>query len=272
MVIDRREREAGRMAGDQQDGHQDGALTGRIAVITGGARGFGKAFGEALSARGAHSVLVDLDGPACDATAAAIRAAGGHASAITCDVADEASVAAMIDAVVAAHGGIDILINNAGLHSHAYNQPMAAMGLATVRRLFDVNVMGVIACALAARPAMAGREGASIINISSSASYSSGTAYGASKLAVRGLTMTMAREFAGDGIRVNAIAPGLILTDTIRAELPAATIAAIKGQQLLPREGEEADIVEAMLFLVSDRARFVTGETLRISGGFALGL
>jgi len=187
-------------------------------------------------------------------------------------VADEASVAAMIDAVVAAHGGIDILINNAGLHSHAYNQPMAAMGLATVRRLFDVNVMGVIACALAARPAMAGREGASIINISSSASYSSGTAYGASKLAVRGLTMTMAREFAGDGIRVNAIAPGLILTDTIRAELPAATIAAIKGQQLLPREGEEADIVEAMLFLVSDRARFVTGETLRISGGFALGL
>jgi 3-oxoacyl-[acyl-carrier protein] reductase len=150
-------------------------------------------------------------------------------------------------------------------------RPIAAIGW-LYAWLFDVNVMGVIACALAARPAMAGREGASIINISSSASYSSGTAYGASKLAVRGLTMTMAREFAGDGIRVNAIAPGLILTDTIRAELPAATIAAIKGQQLLPREGEEADIVEAMLFLVSDRARFVTGETLRISGGFALGL
>ena len=117
---------------------------------------------------------------------------------------------------------------------------------------------------------MSGRVGASIVNISSSAAYSSGTAYGASKLAVRGITMTLAREFASEGIRVNAIAPGLIFTDTIRAELPRSTVERLLKEQLLQREGEEQDIVEAMLHLVSSRAAFVTGETLRVSGGFAL--
>lgn len=178
----------------------------------------------------------------------------------------------MIDDVVGRFGGIDILVNNAGLHSANYSQPMATMGAAKVRRLFDVNVMGVIVCALAARPAMSGRPGAAIINISSAASYSSNTAYGVSKLAVRGITIAQASEFAADGIRVNAIAPGLIFTDTIRAELPPAMVQGVLKQQLLAREGEEKDVVEALLYLVSSRASFVTGETLRVSGGFALTL
>jgi NAD(P)-dependent dehydrogenase (short-subunit alcohol dehydrogenase family) len=128
----------------------------------------------------------------------------------------------------------------------------------------------VVICSLAAKRAMAGRPGAAIINISSSAAHGSGTAYGASKLAVCGLTMTLARELGAEGVRVNAIAPGLIFTDTIRAELPEATVQGILKQQLLAREGEEQDIVEAMLYLVSPRASFVTGETLRVSGGYAL--
>ena len=189
---------------------------GRVAIITGGARGFGKAFGHALSDRGALVVLADVD---TDAAEAAAREIGHGAMSFACDVADEARVAAMIAHVVDRHGGIDILVNNAGLHSMAYNQPMATMGLAKIRRLFDVNVMGVIICSLAAKSAMRGRPDAAVVNISSSAAYSSGTAYGVSKLAVRGITMTLAREFAGDGIRVNAISPGLIFTDTIRAEL-----------------------------------------------------
>lgn len=249
-----------------------GEHQGRIAVITGGARGFGKAFGHGLAAQGAHAVLADIDGDAATAAAREIRAAGGAASGVACDVADEAQVATMIADVVARHGGIDILINNAGLHSAAYNAPMREMGLAKVRRLFEVNVMGVIICSLAARGAMSGRTNAAIVNISSSAAYSSGTAYGASKLAVRGLTMTLAREFAADGIRVNAIAPGLIFTDTIRAELPKQTVEGVMKQQILGREGEEKDIVEAMLYLVSPRAGFITGETLRVSGGFALSI
>jgi 3-oxoacyl-[acyl-carrier protein] reductase len=109
-----------------------------------------------------------------------------------------------------------------------------------------------------------------VVNISSSAAYANRAAYGVSKLAVRGVTAQLAREFAADGIRVNAIAPGLIFTDTIRAELARDELARVMGQQILPREGEERDIVDALLFLVSPAASFVTGETLRVSGGFAL--
>jgi NAD(P)-dependent dehydrogenase (short-subunit alcohol dehydrogenase family) len=243
---------------------------GRVAVITGGGRGFGKAFGHALAAQGAHAVLADIDAAVGEEAAKEIQAAGGEASAFPCDVADENEVEALVADVVARLGGIDILINNAGLHSAEYSQRMDVLGLAKVRRLFDVNVMGVINCTLIARSAMAGRPGACVFNISSSAAYASGGAYGVSKLAVRGLTMAFARELGPDGIRVNAVSPGLHLTDTIRAELSPETLAAVKSQQILPLDGAESDIVETMLFLCSDRARFITGETLRVSAGFAL--
>ncbi len=249
---------------------QGGIHQGKAAVITGGGRGFGQAFGTALAARGAHVVLADIDFDAAEAAAKEITDNGGSASAAACDVADEAGVAAMIGAVAAEHGGIDILVNNAGLHSAAYNKPSADIGIAGLRRLFDVNVIGVYICSLAARAAMTGRDGAAIVNISSSAAYANRAAYGVSKLAVRGVTVQLAREFAADGIRVNAIAPGLIFTDTIRAELGRDETARVMGQQILPREGEERDIVDALLFLVSPAASFVTGETLRVSGGFAL--
>jgi NAD(P)-dependent dehydrogenase (short-subunit alcohol dehydrogenase family) len=181
---------------------------GKVAVITGDGRGFGKAFGTALAARGAHVVLADIDGAAAVSGAAEIAGKGGSASGAACDVADEAGVAAMIGEAAAKHGGIDILVNNAGLHSAAYNKPSAEIGIAGLRRLFDVNVMGVYICSIAARQAMSGRDGAAMVNISSSAAYANRTAYGVSKLAVRGVTAQLAREFAADGIRVNAIAPG----------------------------------------------------------------
>jgi NAD(P)-dependent dehydrogenase (short-subunit alcohol dehydrogenase family) len=243
---------------------------GRTAIITGGGRGFGKAFGHALAARGAHVVLNDIDADAGAAAAAEIRAAGGEASSFTCDVANEVQVGAMVADVVARRGGIDILINNAGLHSAEYAEPMAKSGLPKLRRLFDVNVMGVIICTLAARSAIEGRPGASIVNISSAAADGCPTAYGVTKLAVRGLTITSARELGPDGIRVNAIAPGLMFTETIRREMPQSTIKAVMDQQILKSEGVEKDIVEAILYLCSDRAALVTGETLRVSGGFAL--
>jgi 3-oxoacyl-[acyl-carrier protein] reductase len=247
----------------------DREFEGRVAVITGGGRGFGKAFGVALAAQGARVVLADIDLPAAMGAASEI---GPLAEGLPCDVANEAKVRELMDSVAARHGGIDILINNAGLHSAAYNGSLAEMGMEKIRRLFDVNVMGVIACSLAAKAAMSGRPGAAIVNISSSAGYGCPTAYGVSKLAVRGLTMTLARDFAPDGVRVNAIAPGLIFTDTIRAELPASMVAGVMKQQVLPREGEERDIVVAMLYLVSTRSAFVTGETLKVAGGFTMAI
>ena len=245
---------------------------GQTAVITGGARGFGKAFGVALAVRGAHVVLVDLDGAEAERSAAEIVSTGGSAIGLSGDVSNEARMAEIMAMAAGKHGGIDILINNAGLHSDEYSRPIATMGLAKVRRLFEVNVIGTVCCTLAALPFMKGRAGASIVNIASSAAHMGGSAYGDSKLAVAGLTITFARELGREGIRVNAISPGLILTETIRAELPEATKARVKAMQLIDAEGAEADIVEAMLYLTAPAARFVTGETLRVTGGMAAGV
>ncbi len=248
------------------------ARTGTTAVITGGGRGFGKAFGHALAAEGAHAVLVDIDGGVAESSAAAIRGAGGEATGLAGDVTDEARMREVMSRAAEINGGIDILINNAGLHSHEYGQPILTMGFAKVKRLFDVNVIGVINCTLLAAPHLKGRSGASIVNISSSAAHLGGSAYGDTKLAVAGLTITFARELAPSAIRVNAISPGLILTETIGAELPPATKARVKAMQMLSEDGKEEHIVDAMMFLTSPRAKFITGEILRVTGGMAAGV
>ena len=245
---------------------------GRVAIITGGGRGFGKAFGHALAALGAHVVQVDIDPAVGEEAAAEIRATGGSASAFAADVNDEVRIAELVTDTVSKFGGIDILINNAGLHSAEFAVPMSVTGVPRLRRLFDTNVMGTIVCTLAAQEVMKGRPNASIINISSAAGYGAGTAYGVTKLAVRGLTMASARELGPFGVRVNAIAPGMIFTDTIRAELPEETVKAVKAQQILPLEGEESDIVDAMLYLVSEKSRFMSGETLRVSAGLSMSI
>ncbi|MFK4100319.1 SDR family NAD(P)-dependent oxidoreductase [Streptomyces sp. NPDC019531] len=247
----------------------DDEFEGKVAFITGGGRGFGKAFGTALSRRGAHVVLADIDGDVAMAAAEELTELGASATGLACDVADEVAVEAALAQVVERHGGLDVLVNNAGLHA-AFHKPFAELGLSRVRRVFDVNVMGVVICSLAAREAMRGRPGATIVNISSSAAYANRTVYGVSKLAVRGLTVSFAREFAADGIRVNAIAPGLILTDTVKAQLSPAEAERVMGEQILRREGAERDVVEALLYLASSKSSFVTGETLRVTGGFAL--
>lgn len=244
----------------------------RTAVITGGGRGFGKDFGTAIAEQGGHAVLVDIDGEAAESAAAVLSGKGFSAEGIKCDVTDEAGMAAVMERAAKAHRGIDLLINNAGLHSDEYGQPITKMGLAKTRRLFDVNVMGVVTCTLAAWPHMKGRAGANMVNISSSAAHMGASAYGDSKLAVAGLTITFARELGPDGIRVNAISPGLMLTETIKAELPPETMARVKAMQFIPDDGGPEHIVDAMMFLASDKARFITGEVLRVTGGMAAGV
>jgi 3-oxoacyl-[acyl-carrier protein] reductase len=250
------------------------ARKGINAVVTGGGRGFGKAFGAALAGEGAHATLIDLDGDIAESAAADIRASGGLATAYAGDVTEEDRMAEIMADTSAIHGGIDILINNAGLHSHEYSQPIVTMGVAKTRKVFDVNVNGIIICTLTARPHMTNRANASIINIASSAAYIGlhAHAYGVSKMTVAALTVVFAGELGPDNIRVNAIAPGMVLTATIRAELPEAVKDQARAMQFLRRDGEETDIVEAMLFLTSDKARFITGETLRVTGGASAGI
>ena len=244
---------------------------GRTALITGGAIGFGRAFARALVAEGASVVIADVDAEMAERTAAELVSAGGKAIAVDCDVADADRVAAAVDAAIDRFGGVDIVINNAGLHLTKYNQPFGVLSRNEIRALFDVNVMGVINTTLACRDSMRDRGGGVVLNISSMAGYLSATPYAVSKLTVRGLTVAFATELAPDRIRVNAIAPGLMNTENAIAELPRPLLNEfVHRLQLVHRLGKMDDVVSAMMFLCSDEASFITGETLKVSGGYPL--
>jgi 3-oxoacyl-[acyl-carrier protein] reductase len=244
---------------------------GRTAVITGGAIGFGRAFARALVAEGANVALADIDASAAEGTAAELVSGGGEAIAVECDVADADQVDAAVATTVDRFGGIDILINNAGLHLTKYNQPFGMLSRNEIRGLFDVNVIGVINVTLACRDSMRQRGGGAVLNISSMAGYMSATPYAVSKLAVRGLTVAFATELAPDRIRVNAIAPGLMNTESALADLPRPLIDEfVHERQLVHRLGTMGDVVSAMLYLCSDEASFITGEKLKVSGGYPL--
>jgi NAD(P)-dependent dehydrogenase (short-subunit alcohol dehydrogenase family) len=244
---------------------------GKTAFITGGGRGIGEIFARALANEGAAIVLAELDLPAAEKVAGDIIAAGGQALAVPCDVSDEQSVSQAVDLATGRFGGIDILINNAGLHGYAYGQPISKLPLDRWRRMLDVNVVGIVICSAACRPSMQARGGGVIINMSSVASMPATTAYGVSKLAVRGLTVGLAQEFAPDGIRVYGIAPGLMDTESVLGELPEFyRDQIVNKQQLIKRMGTPADLVGALLFFCSDGASFITGETLVVGGGHPL--
>jgi 3-oxoacyl-[acyl-carrier protein] reductase len=248
-------------------------FAGHVVFITGGAIGFGRAFGRAFSSEGAAIVIADIDADAGERTARELRDEGRRALALVCDVADEKAVESAVAHTVAELGGVDILVNNAGLHLTRYNQPFSVLPRADLRHLLDVNVVGVVNCTLACRETMRARGGGAIVNISSIAGYLATSPYGVSKLAVRGLTVALATELAADGIRVNAVAPGLIGTENALDDLPAELVAElVENRQLVHRLGTMDDIVSAVLFLCSDEASFVTGETIKISGGYPLGL
>jgi NAD(P)-dependent dehydrogenase (short-subunit alcohol dehydrogenase family) len=244
---------------------------GKTAFITGGARGFGRGFARAFAAEGAQIVIADIDAAEGERTAGVLHESGAKAIAIRCDVANEQSVDEAVAAAEARFGGIDILINNAGLLTRHYSEDFSTLPRADVRACLDVNIMGVINCAVSARKSMARRGGGVIVNIASIAGYSVLGPYGLSKLAVRGLTVSLAREFAPDGIRVNGVAPGLMATGTVMADLPGEMIDHFVNElQLIKRQGQPEDIVDAVMFLCSRHAGFITGETLKVGGGFPL--
>jgi len=245
----------------------------KVAFITGGAIGFGRAFAQALGREGATVVIADIDEDQAQETVKALTAESIRAVAVHCDVADEAHVDEAVAKTLDQCSGIDVLINNAGKHLTKYNQPFGILSRNDIRALFDVNIMGVINCSIACRETMRARGGGAILNISSIAGHMVTNAYGVSKLAVRGLTIAFAHEFATDAIRVNAISPGLVATENAIADLPEAMINDFRDRlQLVHRTGSMNDIVAAMLYLCSSEASFVTGETLRVSGGYPLSI
>jgi NAD(P)-dependent dehydrogenase (short-subunit alcohol dehydrogenase family) len=246
-------------------------FTGKVAFITGGATGLGRDFARALSREGAAVALADVDIRSAQSTAAELNTGDLPVVAIACDVAVQQSVEQAVESVTDQLGGVDVLINNAALHMKKYNGPFSSLSNQEIRGLFDVNVMGIIQCSLACRTSMQARGGGAILNMSSLAGFTTQSPYGVSKLAVRGLTIAFATEFAPDGIRVNAIAPTLTPTENVLAEFTDEDFErSVETRQLVRRRATMDDVTRTMLFLCSEDSSFITGETIRVTGGGAL--
>lgn len=246
-----------------------GELKSKVAIVTGAGGGIGRPTALQLAAAGASVAVVDVDAAMAEQTAAQIEAAGGRAIALSADIADEAAVSAMVQATERAFGGLDVLVNNAA-RGAAGDHDLLSMTVAVWDQVMIVNTRGTMLCCKHAVPAMIRRGGGSVVNISSGAALTGQltlTAYAAAKAAVISLTRSVATLHGVDGIRCNAIAPGLILHDKLAAAMPPAFVQMDRDNVLLPYQGGPADIAGAVLFLASDASRFITGHVLPVDGG-----
>jgi NAD(P)-dependent dehydrogenase (short-subunit alcohol dehydrogenase family) len=245
-------------------------LSGKVALITGGAYGIGRVYARALAGEGAAVAIADVDGDRTAATTSELAAAGCDAIGVHCDVADEEQVQTAVDATVDRLGGIDVLVNNAGVHLMGPT-PLVDLPRAAFRRALEVNVVGMVNCVAAVRPSMRARGGGIVVNQLSEAAFRpGGGAYAISKLAARGLVATFAKELADDGIRVYGIAPGLVDSETSMAAKTGDEVDELVARQLFKRLGRMEDLAKALLFFCSDDASFITGETLIVGGGYPL--
>jgi NAD(P)-dependent dehydrogenase (short-subunit alcohol dehydrogenase family) len=250
-------------------------FNGKVAIVTGGGSGIGRATAVLLAAEGAKVTVADISAEAAASVAGNVRDAGGTARPHVLDVADPDAVAAMVADTVREFGGLDILHNNAAaLDQNRLDQDVATMDLATWERVLSVNLTGPMLGCRYAIPAMLERGGGAIVNTASAAAfYGSRTllAYGTSKAGVVALTRYVATAYADRGIRCNAVAPGVVVARDSQDALGGPMgdrLARYTVNHPIGRLGYPEDIAEAVAYLASDAAAFVTGEVLRVDGGY----
>ncbi len=244
-------------------------LHDNVVVITGGAAGIGFAYARRFLAEGARVVVADVADPV---SAADKLDATGRALGVRTDVSDAAAVCAMVDAAVARFGRIDVLVNNAAVFATLKPQRFDEIPEAEWDRVMAVNVKGIWNCVRAVAPVMRAQGGGRIVNVAS-AIVAKGTAfllhYVTSKGAVVAMTRALARELGLAGITVNAVAPGLILSDTVQAnpDITGFQLPAIMQARSLKREAFPDDVEGTVVFLASDDSAFMSGQTLIVDGG-----
>jgi NAD(P)-dependent dehydrogenase (short-subunit alcohol dehydrogenase family) len=245
-------------------------LSGKVAVITGGAGGIGVVYAQALCEAGASVVVADVAADAAERTAAALAADGYAAAGTGVDVRSLESATAMARAAVDAFGGIDVLVNNAAVMTDLPPYGLGNMPVDQWDRVMNVNLRGPLLCTQAVLPAMEARGGGRIVNGLSAGAFMPGGIYGVSKYALHGLTVNLASELGGRNINVNAIAPGLVDNESGYASLPKdspfreALAAAIPGKKSGPPE----DLIGTLLLLCSRAGDWITGQTILVDGGW----
>ncbi len=247
-------------------------LSGRVALVTGGSRGIGRAIAQTLAARGA-TVLINYarNETAAQEVREAIVAAGGQAHVLGFDVADTEAVNTAFAGIKKQHGGLDILVNNAGISIDAL---LMRAKVEDLQRLLDVNVRGTFACSKAAsRLLLRAKDKGRIINLSSIVGEQGNTGqamYAATKAAILGLTKSLAREFASRSVTVNAVAPGFIATDMTADAIQGDAEQALLAQIPLKRVGQAQEIAEVVAFLASPAASYITGQVIGVNGGMRM--
>ena len=250
-------------------------LRDRVVIITGAGAGIGKAYATELAKVGARVVVADIEQEAANAVAEVINGSGhaGKAVAARADVASESHMAHMADVALHAFGRIDALVNNAALMSTLARRPWHEIPVDEWDRVMQVNLRGMFLACRAVYPQMKKQQSGSIVNISSSRVFE-GTPnrlhYTTSKAGVIGFTRALAREVGPDLIRVNAISPGLTLSDAqVKSSAPGYLADTAKGRSIARPQMPE-DLVGALMFLVSDSSAYITGQTLNVDGGKAM--
>jgi NAD(P)-dependent dehydrogenase (short-subunit alcohol dehydrogenase family) len=256
--------------GTDRRGRAMTGLAGRVCVVTGGGRGIGAAIADAFAANGARVAILDRDADLGRETGARLAREGADARFYEVDVTDESGVVDVAQRVAADFGGTDVLVNNAGI---LRNGPSMTLPLEDWNASLDVMAKGVFLCSREFGRALRANGGGAIVNIASINSLVAmpmRLAYSAAKAAVVAMTKVLALEWASYGIRVNAVAPGIIRTEMIKAGLEQGLLPAEACTEHTPlrRFGEPSEIADAVLFLASDQSRFVTGEVLAVDGGW----
>ena len=239
----------------------------KVAVVTGAGQGIGEAYAKGLAAEGAALVVAELNAEQGQRVAGEIEAAGGQALFVETDVSNEESTVAMGKAAVEAFGGVDYLVNNAAIYAGMEMHSMLDMPMDYWDRFMRVNVNGALLATRAVYESMTERGGGAIVNQSSTAAWMAAGYYGIAKLALHGITHSLAAEMGWRNIRVNAIAPGPVDTAATRGVVPDGIIDDIVNGLHLKRVGQPTDMVGTCLFLLSDDASWVTAQILAVDGG-----